>query len=225
MTNIAIDGTAGSGKSEIAKGLGKLFNFKILETGAIYRSLACEYRKHYGLDVNNENIEELLSNLEMNIKFQEDRQIVLINGIDYSSNLRDEDIAVLSSKVSVYPNLREKVLIMLTHFASNNNAIIEGRDIGTVVLPNADVKIFLTASQEERARRRFNQVKKKIPNADYDTILKDLKERDERDENREIAPLKPAIDAIIFDNTGMTVEESVKKCASIISHKIMQNIE
>ena len=217
MINIAIDGTAGSGKSTVAKKLAEKLNYKLLNTGEIYRSLACAFDEEYGCEPNTQNIEKFLNNKIIEIKFENFNQFVFVNGVCYKDKLRTEKISVLTSKIAVFKSLRDKVLMIQRNFAKQNNCIMEGRDIGTIVLPNADVKFFITASQEERANRRFLQVKDNKNT--YEMVLEDLKERDFRDMNREIAPLKPAIDSIIIDNTNMTIDENVETCLKIVVEK------
>ena len=216
MINIAIDGHAGSGKSVIAEELAKKLNFKILNTGAIYRGLACAYRDMKLGQPNEEKIDILLKNVKLDIKFEDKNQLVFVNGINYTPQLREEEISMLSSTISTYPKLRTAMLDIQRNFAKNNNCIMEGRDIGTIVLPNADIKLFITASAEERARRRLLQNKSGI----YEEVLKHIIERDYQDEHRQIAPLKMAKDAILIDTGGQTVEESVEKCLNIIKNKV-----
>ena len=217
MINIAIDGTAGSGKSTVAKLLALKLNYKLLNTGEIYRSLACAYNQEFHCEPNNQNIEKFLKDKVVEIKFENFNQFVLVNRICFKDKLRTEEISILTSKIAVFQVLRDKVLKIQRDFAKENDCVMEGRDIGTIVLPNADVKFFITASQEERAKRRFLQIKDK--NETYESVLEDLKERDFRDMNREIAPLKPAIDSIIIDNTDMTIDENVETCLKIIVEK------
>ena len=215
MINIAIDGTAGSGKSTVAKLLASKMNFKLLNTGEIYRSLACAYHEEFDCEPTIQNIEKFLKNKIIEIKFVDFNQFVFVNGVCYKEKLRTEEISILTSKISVFQSLRNKVLSIQRDFAKENNCIMEGRDIGTIVLPNANIKFFITASQEERARRRFLQVKD--CETTYEMVLEDLKERDYRDINREVAPLKPAPDSIIIDNTSMTIDENVEMCLKIIN--------
>jgi len=218
MINIAIDGTAGSGKSTVAKKLTEKLNYKLLNTGEIYRSLACAFDEEFNCEPNTQNIEKFLKDKMVEIRFQDFNQYVFVNGVCYKDKLRTEQISILTSKISVFQSLRDKLLIIQRDFAKQNDCIMEGRDIGTIVLPNADIKFFITASQEERAKRRFLQVKDN--KTTYEMVLEDLKDRDFRDMNREVAPLKPAIDSIIIDNTHLTIDENVEKCFNIIQNKI-----
>ncbi len=223
MINIAIDGTSGSGKSTVAKALGESLGFKVLDTGAIYRAIACEYLKQFQFLINEENLNDFLGELNVEIIFKNSKQYTLVNGFDYTSFLRQEEISMFSSKISAYSKVRDRVLKIQREFAKNNNAILEGRDIGTIVLPNADIKIFMTASQEERAKRRFEQLKLTDKSISFKKVLQDLKQRDFNDENREVAPLKPACDSIIFDNTGLSLKQTVEKCIEIINEKLHKN--
>ena len=216
MINIAIDGHVGSGKSTLAHCLAKKLGLKVLDTGAIYRSIACEYRKKYGLNIDSENIEKLVKNLNIEINFVNDTQHVSINGNDYFEQIRTEEISILTSKISPFVSIREKVLSVQRTFAQKFDCIIEGRDIGTVVLPYADYKFFVTASEEVRAKRRFDQIKDK-QNVSYEQILKDLQIRDYNDTHRKVAPLIPAKDSIILDTSDFTLDQTVDMCVDIIT--------
>ena len=218
--NIAIDGHAGSGKSTVAERLSDLLGYKLLNTGEIYRSFACAYLEENLGDPNDRIVENFIKNKEVVIKFVEKEQFVYINNVCYKSKLRDEKVSMMTSKLSAFKPLRDKLVLIQRQFANENNCIMEGRDIGTVVLPNAEIKLFITASQEVRAKRRFEQVVLKDKNADLEKVLEDLKQRDYNDENRNIAPLKCADDAILVDNTNLNIEETVQKCLEIISKKL-----
>ena len=216
MINIAIDGHVGSGKSTLAKGLAKKLGFKVLDTGAIYRGFACAFKDKGYTEINDATIEDFVKDAKVEIFFEGELQHVLVNSKDYTAFLREEEISLLSSKVSPYKVLREKVKQLQREFAGKYNCIMEGRDIGTVVLPNADVKFFITASEVVRAQRRYLQYKDKKDGPSFEEVLQDLRERDYRDEHREVAPLKPASDAIIVDTSNMTLEESIDYCLKII---------
>lgn len=219
MLNIAIDGHVASGKSSVAKGIAKKLGIKVLDTGAIYRGLACAY-KEMGLgDVSLPNIELFIERVNVSVVFQEDGQHVIINGKDYTSFLRLEETSSLSSQISPFPILREKVMLIQREFAKANDCVMEGRDIGTDVLPNADVKFFVTASEEVRAARRFAQVKES-GSVTFQQVLADLKARDYKDENRKVAPLRPAKDSIIIDSGEMTLEETIEKCIDLIKQRM-----
>lgn len=220
MINIAIDGHVGSGKSTLAKGLAKRLGFNVFDTGAIYRGLACEFKEKGYKSIDENTISDFISSVEVKIFFEDDVQHVVVNGHDHTPNLRREEISMLSAQISPFPVLRDKVKDLQRHFAKEYNCIMEGRDIGTVVLPNADVKFFITASEEVRAQRRFAQVKDKPNSPSYQEILNDLRERDYKDEHRTVAPLKPAKDAIILDTSNMTLDDTINKCIEIINNKL-----
>ena len=220
MINIAIDGHVGSGKSTLARGLAKKLGFNVFDTGAIYRGLACEFKEKGYKSFDENIISDFISSVEVKIFFEDDVQHVVVTGHDHTQILRREEISMLSAQISPFSVLRDKVKDLQRHFAKEHNCIMEGRDIGTVVLPNADVKFFITASEEVRAQRRFDQVKDKPNSPSYQEILNDLRERDYKDEHRTIAPLKPAKDAIILDTSNMTLDDTINKCIEIINNKL-----
>lgn len=217
MLNIAIDGHVGSGKSTLSKGLAKRLNLRVLDTGAIYRGIACRFKAE-GLEnhIDEGTINKFVEKLKVQVEFDGDLQRVIVDGVDYTPWLRKEETSVLTSKISPFPKIREKVLDIQRDFAKKYDCVIEGRDIGTVVLPNADVKFFITASEKVRAQRRYDQIKDLPDSPSYDEILKDLRMRDYQDEHRKIAPLKPAKDSIIMDTSEMTLEQTIEKCVQII---------
>ena len=217
MFNIAIDGHVGCGKSTLATGLAQKRGFKVFDTGAVYRSLACAFKSKMYNEINETNIHNFVNSINVEVEFRNDGQHVLVNGVDYISSIRLEEISMLSAKISPFIKLREKVIDIQRAFAKANNCIMEGRDIGTDVLPNADIKFFITASEEVRAMRRYVQIKDKPNSPSYEEILQDLRARDYADEHREVAPLKPANDSIILDTSDMTLEESINKCLEIIN--------
>lgn len=217
MLNIAIDGHVGSGKSTLSKGLAKRLNLRVLDTGAIYRGIACRFKAE-GLKnhIDEGTINKFVEKLKVQVEFDGDLQRVIVDGVDYTPWLRKEETSVLTSKISPFPKIRDKVLDIQRDFAKKYDCVIEGRDIGTVVLPNADVKFFITASEKVRAQRRYDQIKDLPDSPSYDEILKDLRMRDYQDEHRKIAPLKPAEDSIIMDTSEMTLEQTIEKCVQII---------
>lgn len=217
MLNIAIDGHVGSGKSTLSKGLAKRLNLRVLDTGAIYRGIACRFKAE-GLEnhIDEGTINKFVEKLKVQVEFDGDLQRVIVDGVDYTPWLRKEETSVLTSKISPFPKIRDKVLDIQRDFAKKYDCVIEGRDIGTVVLPNADVKFFITASEKVRAQRRYDQIKNLPDSPSYDEILKDLRMRDYQDEHRKIAPLKPAEDSIIMDTSEMTLEQTIEKCVQII---------
>lgn len=219
MINIAIDGHAGSGKSTLAKAIAEKLKIKLFDTGAIYRGLACSFKESEFKELNADNVTKFIENVVVEIKFIDDKQHVIVNGTDWTPYLRKEEISTLASKIAVFPNLRRKMLQIQRDFASKNDCVMEGRDIGTEVLPNANVKIFVTAKPEVRAQRRFDQLVNK-DDITFEKVLKDLIERDKIDETREISPLKPAKDSVLLDNSHLNLNETVDACIKIIKEKL-----
>ena len=217
--NIAIDGTAGSGKGTIAKRLAQELGFFCLDTGAIYRSVAyAVVNAKINLE-NEEEIKQLIQNLDFKVVFEKDAdgkqvQKNILNGEDLGQKIRTEEISEASSYVAQLPFVREFATKIQHEIAKNFNVIVEGRDIGTVVLPNANFKFFLTASVEVRADRRLKQLN--LPQERFNDVLKEIKERDYRDMNRAISPLKIADDAIYVDNSNQTLEETISYMLSFI---------
>lgn len=224
MFKIAIDGFMGSGKSTLAKGLVRRLgeSFKRLDTGAIFRAFAYAYKQTYGLEVYESKLKELLDNNNFEVRFIDGSQNVFVNNENVTSFIRTEEISQLSSKISVFPFVRERYLKITKDFSNRNNCVIEGRDIGSIVMPDANVKIFLTADEWKRAERRFEEAKQKGDNVTIEEVLKDLRERDERDSNRKVAPLRPVEDSIIVDNSDMTLDETIDFCYNIITSKMKE---
>ena len=213
--NIAIDGPAGAGKSTIARRVAKELSFIYVDTGAMYRAMAL-YLLHKNVDrTNTEQIGEVCQNAEISIEYQNGEQIVLLNGENVNAYLRTEEVGNMASMTSAIPEVRGKLLELQRTLAREKDVIMDGRDIGTCILPNADVKIFLTASAEERARRRYLELQSKGDNTPYDVVLADIKERDYRDTHRDIAPLKQAEDAVYLDTSNMTIEEAAAKVVEL----------
>ena len=223
MINIAVDGFTGSGKSALVKLLAKKLgdDFKILDTGAIFRAMAYALSQK-NIKVSEKTVSKFVNDLKIEVMFVDGVQHVIVDDFDTTNFLRTEEISQLASKISVYPKVREKYLEIAKNFAGANNCIMEGRDIGSVVMPNADVKIFLTADENIRAKRRFDELKAKGVKTTFAEVLKDLKERDLRDTMREVAPLVPADDRIIVDNSDMNLGESVDFCYDIITKKFAE---
>ena len=215
MLNIAIDGYVGSGKSTLAHALAKMLNLKVLDTGAIYRSITCFYQEKFGNLVSGDLVEEFVKDLEVKVEFKGENQIVFVNGKDYMNRIRQEEISILTSELAPYISIRNKVLSVQRKFAKEYDCVIEGRDIGTVVLPKANFKFFITASEKTRAERRYCQIKDK-QKVSLEQILQDLQIRDYNDTHRKIAPLVPAKDSIILDTTDLTLEQTVEKCLEIM---------
>ena len=207
--NIAIDGPAGAGKSTIARLAAKELGFVYVDTGAMYRAIAL-YLLDNHTDINDEaDLKKALDSININIVYENGVQHVFLDLVDVSEEIRSEKVGNMASTSSALAPVRTKLLDLQRDVAAKNDVIMDGRDIGTVVLPNADVKVFLTASVECRAKRRFDELKAKGENPDFDKIAKDIEERDYRDSHREISPLKQADDAILVDSSDMTIDEVV----------------
>lgn len=220
MISVALDGPAGAGKSTVAKGAAKELGFIYVDTGALYRTVGLKFlRDGYTTELECD-IESVLKTIEVNIRFIDGVQHVFLNGEDVSDEIRTPEASMMASAVSAKPPVRAFLLEMQRKLAKENNVLMDGRDIGTVVLPDATLKFFVTASVSERADRRFRELKEKGMDVNYDDIYKDIETRDYNDSHREIAPLKPADDSIIFDTTGNTLEESVDKLVNMIKERI-----
>ena len=219
MIAVAIDGPAGAGKSTIAQQAAKELGFIYVDTGAIYRAaaLACIESRTSIEDA--AAVEALLPELDIRIVFLNNEQHILLNGKDVSEAIRTENVSMAASRVSAIPAVRKFLLKLQRDFAQNSDVIMDGRDIGTVVLPNAQVKSFLTASPEIRAKRRVLQLEEKGEPADFDKILYDIVQRDFNDTNRKTAPLKAAENAIIVDTSEMTLTEAVRTVVDIIKEQ------
>lgn len=214
--NIAIDGPAGAGKSSTAKLIAKRLGYIYVDTGALYRTVGL-YSIRKGIDTKDaEKVIATLPDVKVELKFVDGSQHVFLNGEDVSDAIRTPEASMGASNVSAIPKVREFLFDLQRSIAAENDCIMDGRDIGTVVLPNADVKIFLTTSVEERAKRRYKEMLEKGETADYDDILEDIKKRDWQDSHREVAPLKQAEDAIYVDNGGYNLESGTEYLLSII---------
>lgn len=220
MISVAIDGPAGAGKSTIAKMVSKELGYIYVDTGALYRSIGYYVLKNGGDIDNAQSVVSFLPEIQVEIKFIDGVQHVFVNDEDVSDKIRTEEVSQAASKASAIPAVRAFLLDLQRSFAKKYNIVMDGRDIGTVVLPDATVKIFLTASAEERANRRYLEQKERGYDVNYDDILADIKERDYRDMNREIAPLKCADDAIYLDTSPNTREQSIKQVLKIINREI-----
>ena len=220
MINIAIDGPAGAGKSTIAKKVAAEKNFIYVDTGAMYRAMA---RYLFRLGVNPDDSAAISANCvgaDITIEYRDGVQVVLLDGENVNSLLRTPEVSDMASRTSVNGDVRNKLMELQQELARRQNVVMDGRDIGTVVLPDAQVKIYLTASVAVRAKRRFLELMEKIGNADLEEIEAQIRERDYRDMNRPIAPLKQAEDAVRVDTSDMTIDEVVAKILSIIDEKI-----
>lgn len=217
---IAIDGPSGTGKSTTAKILAKDLSFIYIDTGAMYRAvgLYC-YRNNIDID-NEEDVVKSLDNIKINIFYKDGNQEIELNGEIVSKEIRENHISKCASVVSQYKEVREKLVALQQELAKKNSVIMDGRDIGTVVLPDADLKIYLVASNDVRAERRYKELIEKGQVVDLEKIKEELKERDFRDSNRENSPLKQADDAILLDNSNMTIEEVVEKVKQLFNEKV-----
>lgn len=219
--SIAVDGPAGAGKSSLSKKLAAAYGLVYLDTGAIYRTvgLAC-YRR--GIDRKDEAaVSAVLPDLDIQISYDEQGlQRMILNGEDVSEAIRMPEISICASDVSALPACRAYLLDMQRRFAREYNVILDGRDIGTVVLPNADLKIYLTASSEARAQRRFLELQGKGVEADYEQVLRDIILRDEQDMNRAIAPLRQADDAVLVDTSELNLEESLEALCRLVDERL-----
>lgn len=213
--NVAVDGPAGAGKSTIAKLVAKEKGYIYVDTGAMYRGLAIHFIKKGADPENREAIAACCRDAQVTIGYEAGVQQVYLNGENVTALLRTEEVGNMASKISVIPEVREKLLDLQRSLAREKDVIMDGRDIGTNILPDADVKIYLTASVETRAMRRYNELKEKGEDCELGEIERDIRERDERDMNREIAPLKKAGDAVLIDSSDLTIEEVVERICSL----------
>ena len=219
MINVAIDGPAGAGKSTIAKAAAKELGFIYVDTGALYRAVAYNAVKNGVID-DEQGIISMLDDTKGELKYVEGVQSVYLNGEDVSGFIRTPEISMGASKVSAIPQVREFLLNLQREIAKTNNVIMDGRDIATVVLPDAEVKIFLFASPECRAERRYKELVEKGENVSFDDVLKDVNQRDYQDSHREIAPLKPSEESIMADTSELTLQESIDLIVNTIKERI-----
>ena len=215
--NIAIDGPAGAGKSTIAKKVAKELSFIYVDTGAMYRAIALYFLRK-GIDGHDRKLVAAeCPNIHVTLEYDEEgKQQVILNGENITGFIRQEAVGNMASATSVYPVVREKLVELQRQLAARENVVMDGRDIGTVVLPDANVKIFLTASSKVRAKRRFDELTAKGEKCDIDAIEKDIIERDHRDMTRETSPLKQADDAVLLDSSDMTIDEVVDRMKQLV---------
>ena len=214
--SVAIDGPAGAGKSTIAKRVAKEKDFIYIDTGAMFRAMAIHFLRCGIAADDHEKISEAVKDVNVTISYVNGEQNVFLNGENVTGQLRTEEVGNMASASSVNGDVRKKLLELQRKLAASANVVMDGRDIGTVVLRDADVKVYLTASVEVRAQRRYKELIEKGQEADLEKIKKDIEERDYRDMNREIAPLRQAEDAILVDSSSMTIDENVQAILDLI---------
>ena len=217
---IAIDGPAGAGKSTIAKALAARLHYIYIDTGAMYRAIGLFALRSGVLGEDREGVAALLPEIRLELCFQDGAQHILLNGEDVSQAIRTPQASAYASLVSAIPAVRSFLLDYQRSFARSNSVIMDGRDIGTVVLPQADCKIFLTAGSEARARRRFAELQAKGDETPDEEVLAAIRQRDRQDSSREAAPLKAAEDAVVVDTTACTLEESIEKVYAVAKEKL-----
>lgn len=220
MIKIAIDGPGGAGKSTVAKAVAAKLGIVYVDTGALYRTIGYYVRSRDVNPKDAEGVTACLPNINIEVKYEGGVQKVYLNGEDLGDAIRTPEMSMYASAVSAIGSVRSFLLDTQRDIARKNSVIMDGRDIGTVILPDADVKIFMTASPECRAQRRYKELCDKGIKANYDDVLAEMNERDKNDSTREIAPATAAPDAIIFDNSGMTLEESVAAVIDIVNKKV-----
>ena len=217
---VAVDGTAGSGKGTITKIIAEKMNLISIDTGAMYRCVALECINKNIEYTEIEKIKEILKNIDIELKKENGEQLVFLNGKNVTKEIRTPAVDNVVARFAAIKEVREKITPIQRKMGENNDIIMEGRDIGTVVFPNADVKVFLDCSVEERARRRYNQNLEKGIKTTYEEVLESIKERHRLETEREIAPLVKAPDAVYIDSTGMSVEEEAEAVMKVIKEKI-----
>ena len=217
--NIAIDGPAGAGKSTIARRVAKELSFIYVDTGAMYRAMALYLLRREVNRDDTEQIGNICQDAEISIEYQNGEQIVLLNGENVNSYLRTEEVGNMASVSSAVPRVREKLLSLQRKLAKDMSVVMDGRDIGTTILPDADVKIYLTASSLTRAKRRYLELQEKGTVCNLDEIQKDIEERDQRDMNREISPLRQAENAVLVDSSDLTIQQVVDRILQIFRSK------
>lgn len=220
MFKVAIDGPSGAGKSTIAKTVARRLGFVYIDTGAMYRTaaLAC-LNQNADIKLNPEKAIKIVNNISIDIDYIEGEQRIFLDGVDVSDKIRTPEVSMGASDVSAIGKVREKLVALQRVLAGTKNVIMDGRDIGTHVLPDAEVKIFLTASAEVRATRRYKELIEKGTQVSYEDVLADIIKRDMQDETREVSPLKKAEDAVLADTSDLTFDESVALVLDLINNK------
>lgn len=219
--NIAIDGPAGAGKSSIARAVSERLGYIYVDTGALYRAIGLYAIRNSVPTTDMQAITDILPNIKIELKYIDGEQRVLLNGEDVSHAIRMPNASMAASNVSSIPAVRDFLFDLQKDIANQNDVIMDGRDIGTVVLPDAQVKIFLTASTVVRAERRFNELQLKGIDVDLDELINEIEQRDYQDMSREIAPLKQAKDAVLVDTSDLDLKESIEKVISVIKKSII----
>lgn len=221
MINIAIDGPSGAGKSTIAKKIAAILGYIYIDTGAMYRAVALEcIRRKIDILSDENSVVKLISSIDINIEYKNGEQRIFLNGEDVSDYIRTPEVSMGASSVGTIKAVREKMTELQKNLAKKSNCIMDGRDIGTTVLPNADVKIYLTADVKERAKRRFFELTEKNVSTTYEEVLEDMKNRDLNDSTRLISPLKKADDAHLIDTTLLSLDETLECVKKYIKEKI-----
>lgn len=215
MITIAVDGPAGAGKSSVSKEIAKKLGIIYIDTGAMYRAAAL-YAIEKGIKICEENMKECLDDIDISIGYDERGQRIYLNGKDVSERIREKDVSIGASDVAVIPAVRLKLVELQRNLAKKESVIMDGRDIGTYVLPDANIKIFLTATSKERAKRRCLEMEQKGMECNFEEVKKDIEYRDKQDSGREFAPLKQAEDAVLVDSSDMNFEEVVEYIINII---------
>ena len=220
MIAVAVDGPAGAGKSTVARAAAKELGFVYVDTGALYRAIGLHVLRR-GIDpASAEQVVSQLSGIQLSLAFCQGEQQVLLCGEDVSGSIRTPEVSMAASKVSAIPQVRAFLFDLQRDLARTQSVIMDGRDIGTVVLPNAQVKVFLTASDQVRARRRFDELRQKGETVEYEQVLKDIQQRDYQDSHREIAPLVPAPDAVLLDTSNDTPQQAVDRLVALVREKM-----
>jgi cytidylate kinase len=226
MLSIALDGPVGAGKTTIARELAKRLNFLYVDTGALYRSIG-KYIVDQGGDPSSpEDVIPRLHDISIQLRYNnQNQQRVFLNNADVSDEIRTPEISMAASQVGAIPEVREFLISLQREIAEKNNVVMDGRDIGTTILPNASFKIFLTASVEERAERRYQELREKGDGSTYEQVLDDLKKRDYNDSHRAVSPLSQAADAVLVDTTGLSLEDSIDKLEDLAQEAIFHREE
>ncbi len=219
MMSVAIDGPGGAGKSTVARELARRFGFVYVDTGAIYRTVGLAAKRAGADPKSSAEMAPLLERIRVELRYEGGEQRMLLDGEDVTGLLRTPELSMYASDVSALPEVRAFLLGMQRQAAERHSVVMDGRDIGTVVLPGAQVKIFLTASKEERARRRYEELRARGESQSYGEVLADMERRDGNDSGRAVAPLRPAEDSVVLDSTGLSVEEVVARIGELIIEK------